>query len=305
MLDSRLSRRTWLTSVLVGSFTPGHCRADALAAVRDRGKKAGLGVFQLSPSKEFQAIGDAPARFRLEALDRCDRLAKVFREHFRLKGFEVTKPEELLTLVTLKSPESYAAYSGRPLETAIGGHYDLDRNELVMFDLRQDESKGIARPVDANNLVLIHEATHLLCFNTGLLSRANEPPQALSEGLACYGETWRPKVKNASFGGQNPGRAQVFTESKAAGLEWIPLDRLVADDGLFGDAKTQQLAYAESWFLVWNLVGNVSKREKLKATLSKLAQEKTPAARVAAVVDGLGIGAQYDEELRRLARWKR
>lgn len=304
MFNSHISRRAWLTSIFVGGMAT-ISRADALASVRERGRKAGLGDFQLTPSKEFQAIGDAPNRFRVEALDRCDKLANVFRNHFTSKGFEVKKPDGLLTLVTLKSPESYAAYTGRPLETAVGGHYDLDTNELVMFDLRQDEAKGLASPVEANNLVLIHEATHLLCFNTGLLSRSNDAPVAISEGLACYGEPWRPKLKNTTFGGPNPGRAQVFAASKAAGLDWIPLDRLVADDSVFADMMTQQLAYAESWLLIWNMLGNASKRPKLKAALSKVAQEQTPEGRVAAIVDGLGLDARADEDLRRVAKWSR
>ena len=148
--------------------------------------------------------------------------------------------------------------------------------------------------VEVNNLVLIHEATHLLCFNTGLLSRSNDVPLAISEGLACYGETWRPKLKNATFGGPNPGRAQVFAESKAAGLDWIPLDRLVADDALFADAKTQQLAYAESWLWIWNILGNATKRPKLKAALLKVADERTPEGRIDAIVDERRMQAMYN-----------
>ena len=305
MPPSRLSRRTWLASILVGRLGSTSRADDSLDSVRDRGRKAGLGDFQTSSTKEFQAIGDAPRRFRAEALDRCDHLAKVFRDHFTAKGFEVKKPEGLLTLVTLKSPESFAAYSGRPLKTAIGGHYDLVTNELVMFDLREDEAKGLTSPVEANNLVLIHEATHLLCFNTNLLSRTGDVPLAISEGLACYGETWRPKGKNVNFGASSSLRFQVFAEAKAAGLEWIPIDRLLADDGYFEDPATQQLAYAESWLLIFHMMGTAANRLNLKLALANLSGRNPATGRVDRLTTTLGPGPRFDQELQRSARWSR
>ncbi len=303
MSRSWITRRTWLSSVIFARLATTSQADDPLGAIRERGRKAGLGEFQVSSSKEFQAIGDAPARFRADALDRCDRLAKVFRDHFTARGFEVKKPAGLLTLVTLKSPESFAAYTGRPLETALGGHYDLETNELVMFDLRQDDAKGLASPIEANNLVLIHEATHLLCFNSGVLSRETDVPLALSEGLACYGETWRPKGKNVNFGSAASLRDQVFPSAKAEGLSWIPIDRLIADDQWFANPSTQQLAYAESWLLIFNMMGSVLKREKLKKTLTELGNTKLGSGRVNRITAALDLSPKFDEELRRAARW--
>lgn len=304
MLFQLISRRAWLGSLFVAGLG-SRLQADELNSVRERGRKAGLNDFQVTTNQEFQAIGDAPARFRTEALDRCDRLAKVYRDHFTAKGFEVAKPAGLLTVVTLKSPESFAAYSGRPVEAAIGGFYDVDANELVMFDLRQDEAKGLAVPVEANNLVLIHEATHQLCYNRGLLSREGDVPLAISEGLGCYGETWRYKVRNAVFGGPNPNRTQVFGQSKAAGQAWIPLETLLADDSFFADETTQQLAYAESWTLVHSLLNSTASRTKFKSYLQMIGDRKTKDSRVADAQKAFGDLTSLDKSIQRAAKWIR
>ena len=51
----------------------------------------------------------------------------------------------------------------------------------------------MADPERVNLLALVHETTHLLCFNTGLLSRKANVPAWVSEGLATYVEIWRNK----------------------------------------------------------------------------------------------------------------
>ncbi len=38
---------------------------------------------------------------------------------------------------------------------------------------------------------LAHEATHQLCYNTGLLNPKGDTPAAIVEGLACYSEARR------------------------------------------------------------------------------------------------------------------
>ena len=48
-------------------------------------------------------------------------------------------------------------------------------------------------PTRVNLLTLVHETTHLLCFNTGLLSRETSVPDWVSEGLATYVELWKNK----------------------------------------------------------------------------------------------------------------
>ena len=71
----------------------------------------------------------------------------------------------------------------------MGGHYELDTNRLVIFDFRPGGGPPAgANPKRINTFTLIHEATHQLTFNTGLLDRQGDVPVAVSEGLAMYAE---------------------------------------------------------------------------------------------------------------------
>jgi len=69
------------------------------------------------------------------------------------------------------------------------------------LDLRRHEKSERARVVQearqASESKMIHEAIHLIAFNTGVQSRAHEYPFWLTEGLAMAFETDRP---NAAFG---------------------------------------------------------------------------------------------------------
>ena len=136
-------------------------------------------------------------------------LATAFQKHFRGKGFDVTLPEHRLTVVTLAGPDSYAAFLGEDPGQVVGGHYDLDTNRLVIFDFRPDAANLAADPERINTLTLIHEATHQLTFNTGLLNRLGDVPLCLSEGLATYGEVWRP-------GGRPPAGGDQHAEAPGA-----------------------------------------------------------------------------------------
>ena len=131
----------------------------------------------------------------------CESLSAAFLPQFREKGFKnLAMPAQRLTVITLKDKESYRAFLGEDPGKMVGGHYDLDTNRLVMFDFRPtiDEIDLQADPERVNLLALVHETTHLLCFNTGLLSRQADVPDWVSEGLATYVELWQKNKKPAT-----------------------------------------------------------------------------------------------------------
>ena len=101
-------------------------------------------------------------------------------------------------------------------------------------------------------MTLVHEATHQLCFNTGLLSRQVAVPAWASEGLATYVERWQKKT--TKIGEINGPWLVCLREAKQTDKPWIPIADLVADDKFFDDEKTAQLAYAESWLVVHYLM---------------------------------------------------
>ena len=103
-----------------------------------------------------------------------------------------------------------------------------------------------------NTFTLVHEATHQLTFNSGLLSRQGDVPVALSEGLATYGEVWRKD--RPSLERPNLLRLGVLKKPGRGRAGWIPLAKLLTNDNLFSDEKTEQLAYAESCLWIYDLL---------------------------------------------------
>ena len=267
-----------------------------IAAVQAKAKGAGLGQFHSNRTGHFLAIGDAPESFRREALDICEKLIPAFLGDFTKRGFILEPPARRLTVVILKDAQSYAWYNGdAELPTAEGGHYDLDTNRLVVFDFRPRNADVEADAQRANLLSLVHEATHLLCFNTGLLSRNSDYPACISEGLATYGELWRRSDKT-KFGLNNPLRLNV---AKQAG-EWIPIAKLLTNDELFTTESTEQLAYAESWLLVHYLL-RADNAPRFRNYLAKLSSSTDPTKRQQLAEAALGPLSKLDKPIKTYA----
>jgi hypothetical protein len=319
----RVSRRTWLVGALLGlsaAYGPirpgfsqrvkaGQSNGDSDTAeieqVQAIAKKAGLARFSHKSTAHFLGIGDAEARFRTDALNICESLAPVFLQHFNAKEFKLALPKNRLTVITLKSAESYKAFIGEDPGAIRGGHYDLDTNRLVMFDFRPEgEEAGVVNdPTRVNRMTLVHEATHLLCFNTGLLSRQTNVPDWVSEGLATYVEMWRNK--QTKIGEPNVLRLSPLITVKSNGT-MIPIADLVASDKPFDDARTAQTAYGESWLLVHYLMKSHEQMPKFRAYLAGLASEEAAAKRVEFAEKHLGslekLSRDLDRYLKRVGR---
>ena len=73
----------------------------------------------------------------------CELLYEVYRDYFETKDFQVESPEHRLIVVVLKDKTSYKAYVGGPVGAEVGGHYDVEENQLVVFDFaRKSERAG-------------------------------------------------------------------------------------------------------------------------------------------------------------------
>jgi hypothetical protein len=306
-----VSRRSWLAGVIVGltgTFAmPRTARsmqekavasdAEEIAAVQAAAKKASLGPFSYSHTDHFIGLGDADDLFRKNALKICESLATDFLKHFRSKGFKLAMPERRLTVITLKDDISYQAYTGIDPGTTGGGLYDLDTNRLVMFDFRPDGQQpgAVANPVRVNLLALVHETTHLLCFNTGLLSRQKEVPKWVSEGLATYAEMWTGK-RQPAIGTSNGPWLDYLRKRETP---WIAIPDLVASDKSFdGDDKSAQQSYAESWLLVHFLMKE-PRLTKFRAYLEGLPTEGNGDQRVEYAETHLGALKSVDHDLGR------
>jgi len=313
-----MSRRAWLAGTLLGSV--GVCgrawgssgkqgvlnpsEQDEIAKVQELAKKAGIGPFTQSHTEHLLGLGDAPAAFRQSALEIGEALAKVFVPYFRSRGFKAELPSGRMTVITLKDAESYRAMMlGETPGIAVGGHYDLDTNHLVMFDFRPQQAGLEADAQRVNTFTLVHETVHLLCFNTGILWRKADVPGCVSEGLATFFELWRPKARSA-FGGTNRPRMKAIWDERNSAEPWIPLVEILKNDDRIDDPKTGQLAYAESWLLVHFLLKKEAWLPRFRAYLEGLAgPPPNPApGRVKYAESKLGPLAALDRELRKHAR---
>ncbi len=319
--DSRIGRpihrRDWLgrvvaavsvtqsSSLLAGPPGPKALSPEETAAVesvRGRARKVGLGPIEVRSTEHFVGIGDAPPRDYIDqALYRCEAFAKDYLDHFGKLGFKLTYPSKRMVVVAWKDADSYQAYSGEERGAAVGGHYDLSANQLVVFDFRghQDQLAAGARRI--NNLTLIHEAAHLLCYNTGLLTTGRDIPDAISEGLATYAEIWSPPRPRdrSSIGRVNSDRLAVFLKDDA---QWIPVERLLADDEVFREERTVDVAYAESWLLVHSLLKRPESVAKFRAYLAGFPASDARIDRKQYAVSKLGSLGELDADLRRYGR---
>lgn len=322
-----VSRRFWLAGSLLGlagAVMPlrtaiarqekaGESAGDSaeIAQVQAIAAKAGLGQFSSSHRAHFLGIGDANARFRTDALNICEALAPAFVQHFNSngRGFKLTMPQNRLTVITLNSAESYKAFCkasiGEEPAALVGGHYDLDTNRLVMFDFRPEgEEAGVVNdPTRVNRMTLVHEATHMLCFNTGLLSRQSGVPDWVSEGLATYVELWRDK--RSRIGEPNVPWLSCVKDAKRNGTT-ISLADLIASDESFDDKSTAQVAYGESWLLVHYLMKSPQQLPKFRSYLAGLSSEEAASNRLEYAEKHLGklekLSVDLDRHLKHGAR---
>jgi hypothetical protein len=296
-----MNRRALLRLAAAGLAWPAFvCGADDGASVEARARDVGLGKLGRAESDHFLVIGNASQEFRGEVLKACETMAAEFVAHFRAKGF---KPLELptgrMTVVVLADAESYAKFAGEDSGLTIGGHYEPATNRLVIFDYRSSQGELARQAEVINSFTLSHETNHLLDFNTGLLDRAGDVPHCISEGLATYGETWRPKPKD-QMGHVNYPRLKGLQ-----GADWIPLAQLLSDDTLLDNAKTRDAAYAQSWVLVhyhMYYMKDPARLPKFRAYLAAIKPRRDASHRLEDAREHLGDLDALDKILRRYAR---
>jgi hypothetical protein len=311
--SNQISRRTWLASAVLGvtclsaasppawsmqADAADRSEADEIASVQTNAKKAGLEPFSHIRTDHFLGLGDAGARFRNKALEKCESLQSDFLRYFSQKrGFKVTLPKKRLTVITLMGTASYKAYTGEEPGPLDGGHYELDTNRLVMFDFRPNGAGQdvVANPERVNLLALVHETTHLLCYNTGLLSRQANVPLWVSEGLATHVELWQNK--RTPIGEPHRPWISFLNAARKNGTAWVPIADLVATDKSFDDKKTAELSQAESWLMVHYLLTTPQQLPKFRAYLAGLQSEQGATNRVECVEKHLGPLKNLDREL--------
>ncbi len=202
-----------------------------------------------------------------------ERLHKAFVNYWERQGFELSEPEFPLVVVVYANEAAYRKASAAELGGMSGvvGYYSLKTNRVSMYDLSgaeqfransgrrtslADINQLLRRPAAAPLVAtIVHEATHQIAFNSGLMARYADLPLWLVEGMAIYfeapdlssGRGWR------GIGKVNYPRLQVFRNNlpkwKAENLRAI-----IENDQRLRDASTAADAYADAWALNYFLI---------------------------------------------------
>ncbi|MCX6348337.1 MAG: DUF1570 domain-containing protein [Candidatus Aureabacteria bacterium] len=216
-----------------------------------------------------------------------DKLAEKFEAVLSSLGIALHPPPAKLTAVIFKNYDDYAATTGIR-SSSCPGFYCSAENALYVYDYRTHpvyvrltksvvggamdtyfdpsglrvSGTGMAIRLDRwlremTADVMIHEAAHQLCYNTGFFAQTGGAyPTWLVEGIAQYFEHpsyWDFHEQPA--GNINVSALSSFKEGLALGRA-IPLkELLVPHEGFFVSLPDRvELAYAESWALFYYLM---------------------------------------------------
>jgi hypothetical protein len=227
-----------------------------------------------------------------------ERLYKAFTNYWQNQGLELREPEFPLAVVVFDDRRMYDQASRTDLPNGTGvltsaggivGFYSLRSNRINMFDLTgaeavrdADDHRGSMREINqmlsqpaAVPLVstIVHEATHQIAFNCGLLQRFAELPLWLCEGMAVYFEA--PDLSSTrgwrGIGKVNYGRLSTFRKNIPNWREGS-LEELIGTDDRFRNPRTAIDAYADAWALNYYLIRY--EPDSYSAYLKALAKKK-------------------------------
>lgn len=230
---------------------------DQVDRLVDRFKMASLPVPTITRSRRFVAVGTARPDFIRQVLRMADDTAVSYNRYVGAARLPVKFAAERMTIVVLANAGQYSKLLGEQKARNEGGHYDLDENWTVTFDHRGRSKSTRSSLERANQVTLLHEVTHQLSFNTGLLNINGDVPMLLSEGLATLAEPAGQAIA-PGFGQVNAPRLAVMNSiMKRNRSAWIPLRELLVSDTIFDspDDKSLQMAYSQSW-LFWDTILN-------------------------------------------------
>ena len=266
-----------------------------LDRVQEQARKVNLGRLRVQESDSYVAIGNASEPFQATAVKLCEELASDFLKHFGDRNFAIRKPEKKMTLVLLSNPEDFATFLElkEPVD-ALRGIYEVGAGWLVICDNRENAGRRGER---ANSVALFHEATHQLCYESGLLGRRSSLPLAIIEGLGTYGEVRRPDGR-VKVGAVNAERLAVLTTAARDGLSLLSLADLLGDDELLEAPRTEQMAYAQSWALVYMLM-HPAWNARFKLYLEQAASTRDPKRRIEDASAVLGSLTTLESELKK------
>ena len=273
--------------------------AEELRQAEARARKATNRPLLTLKSAHYQAIGDASEAFIKLTLSDCEKMASDFIHHFRSRGFDVKLPDRRLTVIVLRDERPFSKLAENTPPGTMG-FYSIASNWLALFDFRNMPMYPFASG-QTNMETLTHEATHQLCYNTGLLVRQADIPLSVVEGLAMYCERRR------LFGRGEPGQPNLRRLDELAHIRrrqpWIGVSELLVDDRACFRRTSDRLmlSYSESWIMVYHLMSDPDRLPQFRAYLDVLRTRKDPSHRLEDARSHFGDLARLDDEMRQEA----
>jgi hypothetical protein len=309
-LCANVTRRAWLAGALaasLGTESRGVEDDDQEARSVEEGlKKAGLEPIRSLRSKNYLVVGNADEVFLRLILRDCEAVSAAYLDHFRAKGFDVSRPARLLTVVALAGYKSFLTYlkttmnpdspALRPDPVSVhNGVYRKRTNRLIIFK----QATG-----NTTLSVLCHELTHQLTYNTGLLDARSDVPLCINEGLGTYGEARRLNVPPAP-GQRNSERLENLARAqRQPRVAWIKVADLLADDGILrGESGNYRevLAYSESWLLVYFLLNQPTRLPGFRRYLEAIRARRDRSSRLQDATTHWGDLDRFDKDLHQFA----
>lgn len=232
--------------------------------------------FRVHTTEHYVVAYDTSREYAEWTSSLLESLLKALVAYWKRQGLELDEPRFPLPIVIHASATAYqvAARQDGVGPSAVG-YYSQKSNRVRMFDLtgsdelralggggdprrgsRRDVQRMLATPA-AEPLVatIVHEATHQVAFNTGVMQRFADLPLWLVEGMAVYFEA--PDGRSArgwrGVGKVNRRRYETFLANLP---KWndATLPSLVASDKRLRDPRTGGEAYADAWALNYYLI---------------------------------------------------
>jgi hypothetical protein len=264
-------------------------------------------------SKHFLVYSNAEKRFTQGRIQDCERMHAAFFRHFRRKGFAVTPPAEKLMVAVFHTQQGFEAFLGLHPGAHVTGIYDTPTNRLLVYDFATNthfldtkrsleeaaqktpsEAERLGRSVlfarqlrdhrdDVNISTIMHEVSHQLCFNAGLLRRGRDTPAWLVEGLAMYCEPTTGGVWQG-IGEANPMRSRVLKERKPFSLK----DLVISDNWIRKTPLVEDViaGYSQSWVLVRMLMQE--RPREMRKYLELIRERRAPEHRLADFAEAFG-----------------
>lgn len=292
------------------------------------------GTFRTHTTKHYVIAYDTSREYAEWTSSLLEGLHKALVRYWKREGLDMKKPEFFLPIVI---HGSFAAYQAGSRQDGVGpgavGYYSQKTNRVRMFDLtgsdelrawasgnssrrgsRREIQQMLSTPV-AEPLVatIVHEATHQVAFNTGVMQRYADLPTWLVEGMAVFFEA--PEASSTrgwrGIGKVNYRRLATFRRNLP---KWnnTTLLSLIATDKRLRDPRTGGAAYADAWALNYFLikrrgdayvayVKELSEREPLKEAYPNAKGPKAEsAARVAKFKEHFGDLEKLQREMMKM-----